>query len=215
MENSISIKGSILFGWERFKEAPWRIIWIIAVAMGISIITSLIFEEISKGGGGIAVSVIVGVLNFVVQVFIGMGLINVALRAHDSIETLELKDLWVPAMFWKYLFATIFASAITLIGFVLLIIPGLIAMAALVFVPYIVMDRSMGPIEAIKESFSMTKGNRLKLFFLIIVLALLNLLGAIALLVGLLITVPVSVIAIVHAYRFLQKNIPTVTDQIA
>lgn len=206
MEQSISIKGSIVFGWERFKESPWKLIGVILVAIGVSIITSLILEELLKGNPGFITLSAVGILNGAIQVFVGMGIVNVAIKAHDSIETLDLKDLWIPSLFWKYLFATLLVGAITLVGFILLVIPGIIAIVALLFATYLVVDRKMGPVEAVKESAKITKGHRWKLLGLVIVLGLLNFLGAIALMIGLLVTVPVSMIAIVHAYRTLARK---------
>jgi uncharacterized membrane protein len=51
---------------------------------------------------------------------------------------------------------------------------------------------------------ALTKGNRWKLFQLSLALLLLNILGLLALLVGLFVTIPVSFIAMVHAYRALK-----------
>ena len=73
----------------------------------------------------------------------------------------------------------------------------------LMFVPYLVIDRGLGPIEAMKESWRVTKGHKWQLFFLFLALIGLNILGAIALIIGLLVTVPISMLAAAHAYRTL------------
>jgi uncharacterized membrane protein len=54
-----------------------------------------------------------------------------------------------------------------------------------------------------KESKRITHGYKWPLLGFIFVLALVNLLGALALGVGLLVSVPVSTLALVHAYRTL------------
>jgi uncharacterized membrane protein len=73
----------------------------------------------------------------------------------------------------------------------------------LMFVPYIVIDRGLGPIEAMKESWRVTKGHKWQLFLLFLALIGLNILGAIALIVGLLVTIPITMLAAAHAYRTL------------
>ena len=40
----------------------------------------------------------------------------------------------------------------------MLIIPGIIFACKLAFVPYLVMDKNLDPVEAVKESWRMTKG---------------------------------------------------------
>ena len=61
----------------------------------------------------------------------------------------------------KYLniiLANLLTMAIVVIGFLMLIIPGIIFAIKLVFVPYLVMDKNLDPVEAVKESWRMTKG---------------------------------------------------------
>jgi len=73
-------------------------------------------------------------------------------------------------------------------------------------VKFLVIDKGLGPVASLKESWRITKGSKWELFILIIVLAVLNLLGAIALLIGLFITIPVTALATVHAYRTLEHK---------
>ncbi len=44
------------------------------------------------------------------------------------------------------------------IGFVLLILPGIYLVCKLIFVPYLIMDKNIDPIQAVKLSFYLTKG---------------------------------------------------------
>jgi uncharacterized membrane protein len=145
-------------------------------------------------------------INFIVNVFVGIGFVSLALHAHDNIEQATFSDLWRPQFFLNYLGTTILILLVCIVGFVLLIIPGIIAALTFYFSNYLVVDRSMTPIAAMKESARITKGNRLNLFGLLLLLILLNLLGAICLLVGLLVTIPITTLAVVHAYRTLSGN---------
>jgi hypothetical protein len=69
------------------------------------------------------------------------------------------------------------------------------------FATYFVVDKGMGPIEALKASARITKGNRMRLLALFAAGMLISLFGALALIVGLLVAIPVITLASVHAYR--------------
>ena len=71
------------------------------------------------------------------------------------------------------------------------------------FATFIVIDRELGPIEAMKESKRLAHGHKWALLGFVLVLALINLLGVLALGVGLLVSIPVSSLAFVHTYRVL------------
>jgi uncharacterized membrane protein len=57
-------------------------------------------------------------------------------------------------------------SIIVCIGFVLIIIPGIIFACKLAFTPYLVVDRKMDVIEAVKTSWRMTNGHAWKVFLI-------------------------------------------------
>src|SRR4030042_562947 len=68
------------------------------------------------------------------------------------------------------------------------------------FVNDIIVDKKMG-IDSLSKSWQMTKGVKLNLFLFWILLALINIAGALLLLVGLFITVPLSMVATAYVYR--------------
>jgi len=53
------------------------------------------------------------------------------------------------------------------------------------------------------ESNRITRGHKWQLFGFVLLLLLINLLGLLALVVGILVSIPVSTLAFVHAYRVL------------
>ena len=189
MNNPFSIKESFSFAWKTFTSRPWFLIAAVAGMVLISLIASYIP----------LVSIVVGIL-------VDMGLVAFALAAYEDVHALEWKTLWAPHPFWQYVGATMLTALIVLVGIILLIIPGIIAMVGLMFVKYLVMDRQLGPVEAIKESWRITKGNRWNLFGFMLVVMLLNIAGALAFMVGLLVTVPLTMLAMVYAYRTLEHE---------
>lgn len=76
----------------------------------------------------------------------------------------------------------------------------------LAFTTYLIIDKDRALIDAIKESFRMTKGSFWRLVGFFFTFALINVLGAAALLIGLFISVPVTALAYVHVYRALEHK---------
>ncbi|MCP4781728.1 MAG: DUF975 family protein [Hyphomicrobium sp.] len=149
---------------------------------------------------------IAALASLVLGIFTAMGMTTLALRAHDDIVNVTIVDLWNPQPFWHYLGAQFLAAIIIFVGLLLLIVPGFIAALGLLFVPYAVIDRAAGPINALKESWLITNGNKWQLFLFGLVLIGLNLLGLLALVVGLLVTAPITWLAVTHAYRILASQ---------
>jgi uncharacterized membrane protein len=87
------------------------------------------------------------------------------------------------------------------VGFILLVVPGIYLALRLQFYSFYVVDKNAGITDSLKMSWEATKGNTLNIFLFVLILIALNILGAIALLVGLLVTIPVSFIAVALLYR--------------
>ncbi len=205
--NTFSAGEMITWGWETFKKRSWFFIGITILYCVISWIISAIVGSVSPKDSFSLIGVII---NLVLSTFVNMGITAFALKSHDNLEAAAASDLWHPQHFLPYLIATIISYIVIAVGFVLLIVPGIILALMLWFTCYLVIDRNLGPIEALKESARITKGHKWDLFVLAILLFLLNVLGFVLLFVGLFVTIPISMLAIVHAYRTLsgQASVP-------
>ncbi len=111
--------------------------------------------------------VVSSLASLVVSIFVGLGLTTFSLRAHDNIQGVQIADLWNPGPFWRFLGAHILTAIAIALGFLALIVPGIILALGLAFVPYLVVERGLGPIDAIKESWRITKGHKWQLFLLV------------------------------------------------
>ena len=203
---ALSVQESIVFGWRTFVKRPWFFILLIAGMLILyGILSSVTDPENYREGSGFmlfVVSIASAVVGAVLEIF----LINLALKAHDSAETLTLADGYATIPFWQYLAVKILTGIIVFVGFILLVVPGIIAALMLMFGNYLVVDKGLGPIAAMKESMRITKGSRWKLLLFVLALAILNIVGALCVLVGLLVTIPVTMLAMVHAYRTLEHK---------
>ena len=194
----IMVVPTIKAAWEIFLKRPFFLVGVILLVLILSTIVNAI-----PGDDGSFVLVIAALI---VNVLIELGLIAFILKAHDDVSKVKLADLWHPKAFLAYLAVKIITAVAVLIGLVFLIIPGIILALMFIFATYLVVDTGKGPIEALKESARITKGHKWALFALMLALIGLNIIGMLALGVGLLISVPVSLLSIAHAYRVLAKG---------
>ena len=199
--HSFSKRNAIGQSWQRFKERPFFLIGLVLITTLVAGVLEFAIQDVETGGIGL----LLVLLNFFIQMLIGMGITLIMLRVYDRTET-HYGDLFEPVrLFWKYLVVVVLTMIVVLVGTLLFIIPGIIASVALFFAPYLVIDRNMGPIEAMKESLHITNGHKWNIFMLGLIVAGLNLLGFLALGVGLLVTVPLSWLAAVYVFRWIEN----------
>lgn len=202
--NTFSINASLGAGWDTFKKRPWFLIGApILLYIGF-ILVSVVLGEIGKIGT--VLSLAAGFANIVINIFVGMGMISFLLKAYDDPMKLTLRDFWHPEPFWKYVGASLLSCVLVVVGLILLVVPGIILSIVLMFAPYLVIARSLGPVEALKESARITRGHRWALFGLVLMMALVNIVGLLALVAGLLVTIPVTSLAVIHAFRTLEQQ---------
>jgi uncharacterized membrane protein len=135
-------------------------------------------------------SIIGTVINLALGTLLSMGATAFYLAAHDNPATADLSLLWHPRPFWKYLGASILLALAVAIGFVLLIVPGIILGLMFMFTTFVVIERELGPIDAMSEVIASPRGHKW-LFGFVLLLLLINVLGVLALVVGLLVSIPV------------------------
>lgn len=90
--------------------------------------------------------------------------------------------------------------------FILIAIPIIFFTIRFCFVVCFIVDQESGPSEAISQSWTLTKGHFWFIAVLFLVMLALNILGAMALFIGLLFTVPFSSVILIIAYRHLVNN---------
>lgn len=203
--NTISVSECVRFGWDTFKKNPWIFVGALATLFAISFASSFVSGAVNASHNGF-VAFVMFLISIALGTYIEMAIISFLLKAHESTEGITFQSVISNLPFWQYLIAKILLALITGIGFVLLIVPGIIFMLMFLMTQYLVVDKKLGPIEALKESRRITKGHKGQLLLLVLTVAGLNILGAIVLLVGLFVSIPVSMLAIVHAYRTLEHK---------
>lgn len=192
---AFSIKESLRFGWTEFKKDPW---FFVGVTFALCVF-SMVVNGFTNGGQGMS-SIIGMIISLFASTVVTIAYARLALSTVAGAHV-GWDGLWAPQYFWLSLGATIVQSVIMLVGFVLLIIPGIIASLLLCFTQFAVVDKRLMPLEAIKESYRLTRPHLWQIFLLMLSIVGLNILGLLALVVGLLVTIPVSLIAIAYVYK--------------
>ncbi len=111
------------------------------------------------------------------------------LRAVRNVK-FEVRDIFDG--FKNYLnvvLAALLAGSIIVIGFILLIVPGIVFACRLAFVPYLVMDKKLDPVKAIEESWRLTKGFGWRIFGMALLAFPIVIAGLIVLFVGVFVSI--------------------------
>jgi len=136
--------------------------------------------------------------------FVGLdlGFRKIALHIHDD-KPSSWKELFSSfSLAPKALIGWILYCVMVWVGWLLLILPGFIALLRFGFFPYFIVDKNMGPIDALKKSYEVTQHHMWEIFAFWVAMKIVVSLGFVSWL-GVLITWPLSTLAYACFYRAL------------
>ncbi len=197
---------ALRYGWRTMKGKLGLFVGASIVTAAVTLATSGLGELFAPYG---ALRALAGLVGQVVQAWLAMGWIRIALEVHDrgdaSLRAFPVRggDL---APFLGYLATSILYALIVAVGLILFVVPGIYWAVRLSMAGFLVVDRGLEPLEALHRSSVVTEGARLRLFVFLLLCIGLNVLGALALGVGLLFTIPATAMAIAFVYRRLEAQ---------
>jgi len=155
------------------------------------------------GFGSIASSFVGALLVSVVSAVLQAAIIRGSLNITYGRE-LTIGGMFEGVNFAQVILTSLLVGIMTAIGVVLCILPGIVLWFLSSFAMYYVVDKDMPAVEAIKASFALVSKNAgtLLVFFLLAILAYVA--GLVACCVGILVAIPVVLIAQAYTYRSLQ-----------
>jgi hypothetical protein len=202
--DDVSIGDAFSYGWKKFTQYLGPIILItLAVFIGIAIFQALSFLFQRSGDftfGRFFLSLVFGGLAAIVGFILQYGVVRAALAIVEG-RTPTFSEAWNMERFGPFVVAAILQGLITFVGYLLCIIPGLIAAFFLFFTPFFVIDKRMAPVESLTASYNLVKDNAGKLLVFCIVAVLVYFAGALVCLVGLLVSIPVVLIATAYMFK--------------
>lgn len=200
-----SKKEAIKFGWRVTKSNLWFFVGVLIVAGLVIIVPDAISSFISRPPQNnsfvLLTSLIIAIFVFIMQRIFEMGFLKISLMLHDD-QKVKMSDLFSCfPLFFKYVGGMILYLLIVVGGLVLLVIPGIIWSIRFGFYACLIVDKGLGPVEALKKSYQITKGSAWNIFLLDILNAGIILLGILCLVIGLFAAIPVTLLAWVYVYR--------------
>jgi hypothetical protein len=108
--------------------------------------------------------------------------------------------------YWNVILANLLMTVIIGLGFALLIIPGIIFACRLAFVPYLVVDKKMEAVDAVKESWRMTKPYAWTIFATGLLTIPVFIIGFIALIIGVLVSIMLINLAFATLYYAVEER---------
>lgn len=220
-----SVGDAFGYGWNKFKANLGPILIATLVMLAVVAVIQILQFAVTGGseatfeidpntgeltstssgmvGGSIIASLFFGGLSFLAQLFIQSGIVKGSLDLTRG-KPISLGSMFSGIDFVQVLIASLILAVATIIGIVLCVLPGLAVMFLTSFTLYFIIDKELPAIEAIKASISFTMANAgtLIVFFLACIAA--YIVGALLCGVGLLVAIPVVVIAQAYTYRTLQ-----------
>lgn len=155
----------ILFGWNTLKSNLSFFTVLMIIVAGLYYIAPLIQMIFQSNIGSPPradslqwIAILSAFLYLIIYQVSELGLITIALEFRDGAAH-NIEDLFKNyRLFPNFLIGTIIYGLMVAIGFVLFIIPGIYISLKYLFYGYLIVDRGLGPIEALKECGRMTDG---------------------------------------------------------
>lgn len=207
-----SAPAAIGWGWDKFKENVGPILIAVLIFIVGSIVVNILAGVVS-GGGGSPFGPSADAMDFDIGDFLAnivataVTTVLAAVFARASLDVVDGKPFDFLGSFSKVnilnvIIASVLVSIIVTIGFILLVIPGLIALFLTYFTTlYVVDDDAGSPVQAISDSVKLVSSNVGDALLLALLSVLVLIAGAIALLIGLVVAYPVVALASAYAYR--------------
>jgi uncharacterized membrane protein len=193
---------ALRFGWKKTTENLKPLLIIGAVGAFLMLLN----QALTGSGDRSWIAPLLGLAVQVLQAAVILAYVRVALRLHDGQPVSVSRPADLLANFLTFLLTLLLYTLIVAAGLVLLIVPGVIWGLKFAYAPFLVVDKKLDPVDALRESSRLTQGVKGQLLAFALLMWAVNLVGAIALGVGLLLTVPTTYIASAYVLRRLQQR---------
>ena len=155
-----TVSGSYGYGWQQMWKHFLYLFLITVIVTFARIPVSIIQESVTVSTAGMVLLQILAaayLLLFIPVISYGSNLLYLRGMRNDKIEVQEIFSGF-KKNYLNIILANLLTFAIVGLGFVFLIVPGIILACRLSFVSLLVMDKNMEPVAAVEKSWEMTKG---------------------------------------------------------
>jgi uncharacterized membrane protein len=192
--------------WKTFKDNANLIIGVFLSYLFIYLSVAFVASQIIKSMPFYIVTILINILVFFFNLLLTLGVIKIIFQLSQNHHT-EIWDIFKNGHHLiQFIAAHILYGFIVTIGIILLIIPGIIWAIQFCFFPLLIIDKNLNPVEALKASSRLTQGYKWQLLNFFLILFMINAVGFILIGIGLLATIPISLLAYTSLYRELSRS---------
>ncbi len=193
---SFSQTGAVAKGWDVMKKNFGLVLGSEMIFVVYYVLYILIVAKMQNMG----MVALFALISTFVEVFLGIGLIKIYLGLVRG-QTVSFSTMFSGAdLVLKMIGGAILYMLIVFGGYILFVVPGIIWSYKYSLFAFFIVDKGMGPIEALKESGKITNGAKWDLFSFRILMQAILFLGLLALGLGFLVALPVMLGAYVNSY---------------
>ena len=199
---SLSIEEVLSEAWSLISGYKLKLNIAVLIYTVIAVVAGLIVGGLQVLTGENIAAMVLGELAYAfVTLPVAMGLFAISLdrASGGDVHNDRLFQFFPWAM--RLLFTTVLMTLLLLIGYLLLILPGIYLSVAYLFAMPLLVREQMGIVQALEASRKSITHRWFTVFGLLVALAVINVVGAIPFGIGLIWTIPLSVIATGLAYQ--------------
>lgn len=202
VELAWSPTAAIQYGWRAMWGRP-EIILVLFVAGLLGSSLSLAGSFVEAFHGPKILNVSLSLAGAFVQIYFSMTALRYCLKVARG-EPTGINELFAGGPYLNVFLCGLLSGLLIIIGFLLLIVPGIILALGLGQATALVVDRGLGPIEAMRESWRITMGRKWDLLALGLLSCLVVLAGLLACLVG--VVFAAVLLEMAHVYTYLRLS---------
>ncbi|MEQ9617988.1 MAG: hypothetical protein RIG61_02310 [Deltaproteobacteria bacterium] len=196
----VPVTDSIRYGWDTMRANLGFFIVLLIVIFTVNAFFS-VFSGLFENRLPIF-SLVFSLGSLFASLVINLVVIKIALKFCDN-DRRGISEVisFDASLFFKFAAGYFLYVLIVAVGFLLLIVPGIIWIIKYQYVVYLIVDKGLGPVESLKRSSEITQGIKWELFGFLLLLGLINIAGALVFVIGLFATVPTTIVAMAWMYR--------------
>jgi len=198
---------AVNYGWAKFQAyAGQMILAALAIFAGALVIGAVgVVAILLPADDGLTVGSVIALVALYVAFFIyaqvvGAGLIREALGVTEG-RPFSTAGVFRFDHFGKVLATSLLVGLGTLIGTILCILPGIVFGFMSMYALYFVIERGMGPVDAIGASIDLVKNNLSPTIIWYLIAMVIVFVGELACFVGLLVAIPVVLVGSAYTYK--------------
>lgn len=199
---SLGIEGVLTEAWALIAGYKLRLNIAVAIYSAIAIVMAFLVGGVQMLSGESVLFAILGELVYAwVTLPVAMGLFAISLERASGGEVINDRLFGFFSSATRLLLATILMTLLIFVGYVLLILPGVYLSVAYLFALPLLVQERMGVVDALEASRKTITHRWFTVFGLLLLLSLINGVAALPLGIGLIWSVPLTVVAIGLTYK--------------